>query len=140
MVLYTISNNSISQEADLVMDETTTITKTCPYCAETINVSAIRCKHCQADLVNPSFQSAQSDNKNAKAKDHPSYWTFTILAILMPGIGTIIGIVYLCKSLTVDKRVGEHTLVVSILFWIIWTVVYLSFIGGSVGHQPIPTQ
>ncbi|MDX9858336.1 MAG: hypothetical protein RBT76_11130 [candidate division Zixibacteria bacterium] len=32
-------------------------TKRCPYCQEAISVTAIRCKHCHADLSGPAKSS-----------------------------------------------------------------------------------
>ena len=96
-------------------------TKICPYCAEKIKEEAIKCKHCGSQI--------EKDIKNLKASQHESYATFTLLALILPLIGLILGAVYLSKDNKLDKKLGEHTLAISILFMIIWPIVwYLFFI------------
>ena len=63
-----------------------------------------------------------------QAKDHESYTTFTILSLLIPIAGFIIGIVFMTKSEPLDRKVGEHALTMSVLFSILWFLV-LSFIS-----------
>jgi hypothetical protein len=94
-----LTQNDISQQ---ILGQT----KKCPKCAGLIQYSAIVCKHCKADL-------------QEKAKNHPSYWTFTILGLILPIVGVIVGIVYLTKEKTIDKKLGEHVIAISILGFIL---------------------
>ncbi len=72
--------------------ETTSDTKTCPYCAEKIKAAAIKCKHCQADLsvsntpvkVCPSCGSTDVAKRSAVAAQEQRAGTST-------GSGTTIG-------------------------------------------------
>lgn len=52
--------------------------------------------------------------KKIKADQHSQYWTFTILALLIPVVGIVMGIIYLSKPDKLDKKVGEHSIAVSI--------------------------
>lgn len=97
-------------------------TKTCPYCAEKIKIEAIKCKHCGSGLEEKS-----NDEQITKASRHSSYGTFTIIAILLPIVGIILGIAYLSKDSQVDKKLGEHILATSILFMIIWPILWFIF-------------
>jgi len=81
-------------------------TKKCPKCSEQIQASANRCKHCKTDL-------------EMKAKNHPSYMTFTILSLIIPIVGIILGIVYLAKNDELDRKLGEHAIAISILGFIL---------------------
>lgn len=90
----------------------------CPFCAEEIQEDAIKCKHCGSML------SKQDSQKVVNAKQHPSYTTFTILGLILPFVGIIVGIVYLTKSDSLDHKVGEHTIAISILGFIIAYLLY----------------
>jgi uncharacterized membrane protein YvbJ len=98
--------------------------KRCPFCAEEIQNDAIYCKHCQSSLN--THPTKRNRNQKISAGEHESYGTITILSILLPIVGIIIGIVYLTKNDPLDKKLGEHAIAFSILFTIIWFVV-LSF-------------
>ena len=60
-----------------------------------------------------------------KARDHENYTTFSIICLLFPFIGIILGIVYLTKQDELDRKLGEHMLAFSILAWILWGIVWL---------------
>jgi hypothetical protein len=65
------------------------------------------------------------------AKQHESYGALTILAILMPLIGLVLGVVYLTKDKAVDRKLGEHLVAISVLFFIIWGAAYTFLIGAQ---------
>lgn len=75
-----------------------------------------------------------------KAKDHESYGTFTILSIIIPLVGFILGIVYLTKDKKVDKKLGEHLVALSILFGIFWWVLFAMFVPITTITSPNNVQ
>lgn len=67
-----------------------------------------------------------------QAKDHESYTAFTLVSLLIPIIGFVMGAVYLTREEKLDKKMGEHLIITAImgliLFGIIWAVSPLLFI------------
>jgi membrane protein DedA with SNARE-associated domain len=55
-----------------------------------------------------------------KAIDHDSYWIYSIIAFLIPFVGFIIGAIMLTKDTKLERKLGEHTIVISVLSIIIF--------------------
>lgn len=100
-------------------------TKKCPFCAEDINENAIKCKHCGSDLENKG-------TGLIKANNHPNFISFSIICFLLPIIGIILGVAYLTKNNTLDKKLGEHCISFSILMGILYSVVYFILSSGLI--------
>jgi hypothetical protein len=64
-----------------------------------------------------------------KASDHDIYGVTTIVSLLIPLVGIILGAVYLSKETKVDRKLGEHLIAVGILSCILVSIVW--FIYGS---------
>lgn len=78
--------------------------------------------------------------QKVKAREHPSYWTFTLLGLLLPLIGIIVGIVYLTKDKKLDKKLGEHTIAISVLgFLLYWIFLALVNRGPIIDTRPTMT-
>lgn len=62
-----------------------------------------------------------------KASDHESYNTLSVISLLFPLVGYIMGAIYLSKDQKVDRKLGEHLLVMavfgSVLVFILWALV-----------------
>lgn len=72
--------------------------------------------------------------RKVRAADHESHGTMTLIAVLIPLAGLIVGIAYLTKDRAVDRKLGEHLLSVSILAGIVegflW-MMFLMFMGNA---------
>ena len=77
-------------------------------------------------------------SKKIKAIDHENYITYTLIAIVIPLVGIIVGAMYLGKDETVDKKFGEHLVAISALFMIIWGVAWVVLAGGLLTNS-MPT-
>lgn len=75
-------------------------------------------------------QEETAATKKVKAGDHNQHGLFTIIAVLLPVVGIILGIVYVVRKNLLDRKLGEHTIAVSVLALIIWSVL-LSLLGNS---------
>lgn len=57
--------------------------------------------------------------KKIKANQHESYGSFTLISVLIPLAGLIMGVIFLTKDTALEKKLGEHLLAVSVLASII---------------------
>lgn len=81
----------------------------------------------------------KSKNK-VKANDHPSYGIYTLIAILIPPAGIIMGAIMLTKDEEVDKKLGEHAIVCSILGFILGAIAWYVLLGTSTTTYVVPTS
>lgn len=90
----------------------------CPFCSEEISALAKKCRFC-GEWIDMNEKGKReksiSENNDIHAKNHPSYGTFTLLSLIIPIAGFIIGIVYMTKENLLDKKVGEHAIAISVL-------------------------
>ena len=62
-----------------------------------------------------------------KASDHDIYGVTTIVSLLIPTVGIILGIVYLSKNTKIDRKLGEHLIAVGILSCIVASIIWFGF-------------
>ena len=98
----------------------------CPACAEKILKAAKKCRYCGTDLIRPT---AAGD---IKAKNHPSYGAYTLICILIPIVGLLIGIVQITKSDPLDKKLGEHAIAFSLFMAIVYAILAGVMMAGLV--------
>ena len=75
--------------------------------------------------------------KNVRAADHDSYGLFSILALILPVVGIILGIIMLTKDDKVDKKLGEHTLVCSIFGFILAGIFWVVIAGATATNNVV---
>jgi len=95
--------------------------KKCPSCAGIIEMRAKKCRFCGSDLPRPS------DPKGLKAKDHPSYGTYTLISVLLPIIGVFLGIVEMKKPDVLDRKLGVYVLALSLTLLVVFALAFSSF-------------
>lgn len=70
-----------------------------------------------------------------KASEHESYWNYTILTLILPIVGFILGLMYMSKDDKPDRKLGEHLLAMSILLGILYGGIWYWY---SRTHMPTP--
>lgn len=70
-----------------------------------------------------------SSLQTVKASQHPDYTTYTLIGLILPIVGVILGVALLVKDKEEDKKLGEHLIAFSILFMILWGCAYYVFTG-----------
>ena len=65
-----------------------------------------------------------------QARQHDSYTTMSLIGFIFPLVGFILGIVYLTKEKQVDRKLGEHLLVVAVLAFVFWSIAW-GFLSGA---------
>lgn len=82
--------------------------------------------------------------QKVKASDHDIYGVTTIVSLLIPIVGVILGIIYLSKTTKVDRKLGEHLVAIGILsfivYGILWTIWGSGLVGRSIDTNPTYTQ
>ncbi len=71
-----------------------------------------------------------------KANQHESYGTFTVLGLLIPFVGLIVGAVFMTKDNKLDRKVGEHTVVMSVIGYVLYSL-YIYSAYSSYGLQSV---
>lgn len=61
--------------------------------------------------------------KLKEAQKHPNFTIFSLLALFIPFVGLILGIVYVCKEKEIDRVLGRSTLIISTFVWILGFVL-----------------
>lgn len=61
-----------------------------------------------------------------QAKDHESYLSYSLISFIFPIIGIILSIVMLSKDKPVDRKLGEHILVCSIIGLILIALLWVA--------------
>lgn len=64
------------------------------------------------------------EKKALKASDHDSYGFFLVIALIIPFLGGILGLIYLCKDKPLDRKLGATTLGASIAFFFFWIFLF----------------
>lgn len=63
-------------------------------------------------------------SEQVKANDHEQYATLTIISFLLPVVGIALGIIFLTKEKTIDRKLGEHLIAFSIFASIIVALLW----------------
>lgn len=105
--------------------------KVCPYCAETVKAAAIRCKHCQADLI-LSAERKVGNTEHRYAQSLPNPGIAAILSFIIPGSGFVYtgnfggAIVLFCIAAVTDGL---------FFFGFPWLQIMLHFIWSMVTYK-----
>ncbi len=73
-----------------------------------------------------------TQKKEVIANQHDSYRQFTTIAVLLPFVGIILGIIYLTKDRLLDKKLGTHLLIVSVISSAVCSLIYILIVTSAV--------
>jgi len=71
----------------------------------------------------------QENIKFVRLRDHQSYWTMTVLCLLLPIVGILVGAIMMTKDHKIDRKLGEHMIVLSIVMSFISAFLWLIFVA-----------
>lgn len=73
--------------------------------------------------------------RKVKASDHDVYGVTTIISLLIPLVGVVLGVIYLSKTTKVDLKLGEHLIAIGILSFIIYGILWTIWGSGMAGRS-----
>jgi hypothetical protein len=73
----------------------------------------------------PTPQATPEKPKKIRATDHPAYWIYTLVCLVIPIVGLVLGIVGLSKSDALEKKLGEHALAFSLVLMVLYYWLYM---------------
>jgi hypothetical protein len=101
----------------------------CPFCSEEIMAEAKKCRFCGEFLNKQGMANPLANDPKTHASKHPSYGSFTVISLLIPIVGIVVGVVYLTKKNLLDRKLGEHSIAMSIVGMILGYILWSFVIG-----------
>lgn len=111
-------NNTRCFKCDAVLGKVISYKKICPNCKTIYSGTKDICDKCQRPLAVYNEANTASHSQGGS-----STWMY-VIAILIPLIGTILGLIYLGRK---EDSTGKSVLITSIAAWIAW-----AFIAGLI--------
>jgi predicted RNA-binding Zn-ribbon protein involved in translation (DUF1610 family) len=93
-------------------------TKPCPMCGETIQKSALKCRHC-GEIFDPLLRAQTKKSVASSDSDADLTTGDWVLCIICSGIGCIMGIIYIIQG----KPKGTKMLLISLAMQFVWGAV-----------------
>lgn len=97
----------------------------CPMCGELIVADALKCRFC-GEIFDPALKRAKKKKKRGRFVSDDELEAGDIaLAIILSGIGCIVGIIWMIQG----KPKGTKMFLISLIMTVIWTAISLMIEG-----------
>ena len=108
-------NNSRCFKCNAVLGPVASYKKICPNCRTIYSGTKDVCEKCQQPLAVYN----ESNAAVSSSQGGSSTWMY-VIAVLIPLIGTILGLIYLGRR---EDSLGKSVLVTSIVAWVAWAFI-----------------
>lgn len=68
-----------------------------------------------------------SKSPKVRASDHDNYNAISVISFLFPFIGFIMGAIFLTKDSKLEKKLGEHAVVVAVFGTIVGIILFIVY-------------
>ena len=113
-------NNTSCYQCGAVIGPVSSYQKICPKCKKIYSDRADTCEDCHVPLTMYTKDLTYDSDKGS------NFWMY-IVAVLLPLIGIILGLIYLARK---EDSVGKNVLITAIVAGVIWFAIGLALAGG----------
>lgn len=113
-------NNTRCYQCGAVIGPVSSYQKICPKCKKIYSDRADTCEDCHVPLTMYTKDLAYDSGKGS------NFWMY-IVAVLLPLIGVILGLIYLARK---EDSIGKNVLITAIVAGVLWVAVVFAFSGG----------
>jgi S1-C subfamily serine protease/predicted RNA-binding Zn-ribbon protein involved in translation (DUF1610 family) len=111
-------------------------TKACPFCGETIQATAVKCRHCNEFLDSAKSPTRAKSKALASAGDEPNPAEYFVAIFIAP-IGLIIGLVWMLKKQAKAVRMLQASGLSLVIVTVAGLIAKMYIFSGPVTPEPV---